>query len=282
VVGLVRSEEKGLFLLQNEIEIAVGDLLHPESYLAAAKHAQVMIHCAADYADYGNVDKAAVATLIQASKETTGKKLFIYTSGILVYPDSPNRVVDEDDATQEAGWVVGERVKNERAVLDSTDCFGVVLRPAFVFGKKSAHFVHYFDQAAKGKVVVIGSRTVGWSHIHLDDLIDGYVRLAEGNPVLLAGHVFNFSDGSRYTNVQIAQRFAQVAGFKGEIEVDEKKGREFSNKTVFVDNQKAQRMLGWRPKHKLLLDDAATLYRAWMYKNPDCKKQETTENKKNS
>jgi len=164
------------------------------------------------------------------------------------------------------GWVVSERVQYEQEILKNESIFGVVVRPAFVFGKKSRHFIHYFDQAKKGKVVVAGSHDIGWSEIHIDDLIDGYLIITESPPYRVGSQIFNFSDGSRFSNVQIAQKFATVAGFNGTIEVDEKLGREFSNKTIYVDNQKAQRILGWRPRHKLLLDQVELLYRTWLAK----------------
>jgi nucleoside-diphosphate-sugar epimerase len=268
VIGLVRSKEKGAFLLQNEIDVVVGDLLKPETYLAAAQQAEVLIHAAADYGNYGAVDKTAIATLIESSFKSKKRKLLIFTSGILVYPNSPNKVLDEEDATQTKGWLVSERVPFEQEILTSTHIYGVVVRPAFVFGKKSTHFAHYFEQAKKGKVVVAGSKDVGWSEVHIDDLVDGYLRIVESVPLSVGGQIFNFADGSRNPNLLIAQRFAQFAGYEGTVEVDEKLAREFSNKTVFVDSRKAQRMLGWRPKHKLLLDQVEVLYRTWLAKNP--------------
>jgi len=203
------------------------------------------------------------------------KKLFIYTSGILVYPNSQSHAYEEEDSTQLKGWVIGDRVQYEQDVINSQHVYGVVVRPAFVFGKKSHNFVYYFDQATKGKVVVAGSKDVGWSEIHIDDLVDGYLRIVESPVSIVTGQIFNFADDSRYTNVQIAERFAKVAGYKGTIEVDEKLGREFSNKTVYVDCRKAQRLLSWRPRHKLLLDQAEVLYRSWLA-NPNRKSQFTS------
>jgi len=273
VVGLVRSKEKAQTLLENEIDVVIGDLLKPDSYINAAQEAEVLIHTAADYGNYGAVDKSALSTLITASANSKKKKMLIFTSGILVYPHSPNRVLDEEDEPQTKGWLVSERVPFEQIVVKSDKVFGVVIRPAFVFGRKSNHFIQYFEQAKKGKIVIAGPKDIGWSQIHIDDLIDGYLRIAESSPSNVAGHIFNLADSSRYTNAMIAQRFASVAGYQGNIEVDEKLAREFSNKVVFVESQKAQRLLGWRPRHRLLLDQAELLYRSWLAKNPT---QETT------
>jgi len=278
VVALVRSSEKAALLLENEIECVIGDLLKPDTFLSAAISAQVLIHTAADYGNYGAVDKSTLSTLITASTKSKKKKMLIFTSGVLVYPHTPDRVLEEEDDTQSKGWLVSERTVFEQEVIKSDAVYGVVLRPAFVFGKKSSHFTQFFEQAKKGKVVVAGSKDIGWSEIHIDDLADGYVKIAEASPLVVSGQIFNFADSSRYTNGQIAHKFSRVAGFTGAIESDEKLAREFSNKTVYVESLKAQRLLGWRPKHRLLLDQVETLYRTWLVKNP--KYQNTKENSK--
>jgi len=279
VVALVRSSEKAALLLENEIECVIGDLLKPDTYLSAAMSAQVLVHTAADYGNYGAVDKSTLSTLMTASTKSKKKKMLIFTSGVLVYPHTPDRALEEEDDTQSKGWLVSERTVFEQEVIKSDVVYGVVLRPSFVFGKKSSHFTQFFEQAKKGKVVVAGSKDIGWSEIHIDDLADGYVKIAEASPTVVSGQIFNFADASRYNNGQIAQKFARVAGFTGVIESDEKLAREFSNKTVYVESHKAQRLLGWRPKHRLLLDQVETLYRTWLAKNTKYQTKETAKDK---
>jgi len=85
VVGLVRSKEKGSLLLENEIDIVIGDLQKPDTYFDAAKRADVLIHTAADYENYGEVDKLAVTTLIRSCVKSKKKKncyLHIRNTGI--------------------------------------------------------------------------------------------------------------------------------------------------------------------------------------------------------
>jgi len=259
VFGLVRDRQKAATLLQNEVHVVVGNLLDKNSYAQVASECEVVIHTAADFRD-PSMDKIAVTTLLAKNK------VFIYTSGILVYGHSTSKIFDENDLPQaDATGFLRERIMLEQQVITNPDIYGVVVRPSFVFGRKSRHFYPYFQQALQGRVIVSGPPHVSWSEIHIDDLVDFYVRVVEAAPSVVAGHIFNLADMSRYTNLQIATAFAAVAGFTGRVEIDEKSGFEHMNKTVLVDSSKAMRLLGWRAKHPLLLDPQglARLFTSW-------------------
>jgi nucleoside-diphosphate-sugar epimerase len=93
---------------------------------------------------------------------------------------------------------------------------------------------------------------------------------------VVAGQIFNFSDDSRNTNLQIAKAFAKAAGytgnshstvttkiFAGEVLVNENGGFPHSQKTVIVDSRKSTRLLGWTPDHLGLLDEADLYFQTW-------------------
>jgi len=153
------------------------------------------------------------------------------------------------------------RHQNEREVIYSDIVNGVVLRPAFVYGGRSSHFVGFFKGAQSGSITVEGPDTI-WSEIHIHDLADAYLKIGEAAPGVVGGQIFNIADDSRNTNRAIAIRFAQVAGYKGEIK-EAPLANPFLGKTSIVDYRKATRLVGWIPKHKPLLDDAETLYKSW-------------------
>jgi len=267
VYGLVRNPEKAHVLSQNEVNIVVGNVLDKASYISVAKQCEVLVHAACDYNNYQQVDSAAISGLLEASVDDHGsgtKKLFIYTSGILVYPPCVNgKPWNENDPPMTSGFLVADRVVNERAILKRTDIYGVVVRPAFVFGKKSRHFVNFFHDALIENKITVQNPYISWSQIHIDDLVEFYVRLIDTPHSVVASQVFNIADQSRNTNLQIAKKFAQIAAFKGEIELDEKNVSEFRSKTVVVDNTKAMMYVGWKPRHKLMLDEADIHFNSW-------------------
>jgi len=247
----------------NEVNVVVGDLGIPETYLALCQKCDAIIHCASDYSNYDFIDSTAVNTFIKSASGVYPKKIVIYTSGILVLPNDPSRIMDETEPTHAQG-ILKNRPSYEQQILTSKELIGVVVRPAYVFGKKSTHFVNYFGQAQKGRVVVKGNPDIIWSQVHIDDLVDGYIRILHSSPGIIDGQVFHFSDSSRYNNLQIATVFSKAAGFTGIVEVDEKGGLEYSQKTVMVDSRKANHLLGWFPQHLLLLDEVDLYYRSWM------------------
>jgi len=267
VYGLVRSVEKGRELALNEVHVVVGDATTPETYQEVARKCSVLIHTAASYTDFDNVDTTTLNTLLHTSSSAS-KKVLIWTSGVLVYPGS-DRVLTEEDPTLSgvSDPVMTPRIRNEGTVLHSSEVYGVVVRPSFVFGGKRGNFYDYFRQAQAGKVVVSGRPDIIWSEVHIDDLVDGYVRIVQAAPSVVGGQILNFADSSRNTNYAIAKAFARTAGYTGEIEsgapnvypIPEK----IIMKTVIVSNEKPRRLLGWIPRHPLLLDDVEVYYNLW-------------------
>ncbi len=88
-------------------------------------------------------------------------------------------------------------------MLSATDFCGIVIRPAFVFGRRSAHFVPYFAAAHSTGKIKVAMPHVTWSELHIDDLVELYVRVCEAPHALVRGQIFNAADSSRNTNLQV-------------------------------------------------------------------------------
>lgn len=266
VYGLVRSEEKGKNLLINEVNVVVGDISKPETYKEVASKCGVLIHTAFDFTNFGPTDEIATNALMDAAKH--GKKLFIYTSGILVCPPSDTKdglkVWDEDEPTDpNVHPILKGRTVLEQRVINNRDIHGVVIRPSFVYGKKGTYPGAHFKQALEGKVVLKAKPSLIHSQVHIDDTANAYVKVVEASPNVVGGHIFNIGDDSRTTDLQIVTAAARATGFKGEIEIDEKSAFDFINKSVLVSSRKATRILGWTPLHLGGIDDIDTIYRSW-------------------
>jgi len=221
VHALVRNAEKAKDLVLNEVNVHVGDLMKGETWKHIAQKCNVLIHAAADYTAFEASDAYVTDTFLELGKENPKTKTVIYTSGILVYPDSLECKNEDDPVDPNPFIMIKNRAPREVQVTQNKDVHGVVIRPGFVFGKKMAHFVPHFKQALDGKVVVDGRPNITWSEVHIDDLADAYVKVVEAAPTVVGGQIFNIVDGSRYSNLEIATKFARVAGFKGEIIISE-------------------------------------------------------------
>ena len=82
-------------------------------------------------------------------------------------------------------WYLSHKVHLHSNQIPKSDVIGTVIRPAYVFGKRSKHFYPYFKQALEGKVVVQGNPNIIWSEVHIDDLIAGYIKIIQGIPALM-------------------------------------------------------------------------------------------------
>jgi len=260
-------------LAEAEVVVIEGDIQSPEKFSHHVKEASVLIHAAADYTAFDKIDSQAIDLFYEGVKQSSpnlGKKLVIYTSGILVYPASNISFSTEDTPLDESiGFLAGRRGVEQR-VLKSQDAHGVVIRPGYVYGKRDVRvFYQFFDQASKGEEVYTTTNPgVGWSHIHVDDLAEAYVRVVDAPRAAVSGHVFNATDDSRTTNEEVAREFAKLASTAGSdkpIVVGSKpeKGWPIANRSVYASSRKLTRLTGWYPKHVGLLAEAELYHTHW-------------------
>ncbi len=269
VWGLTRTEEKARRLAQQEIEPVVGELGDPKTYADVAAECAVLVHAAFEYSANGVAkDKKAIETLIEAGRRGAKPKTLIFTSGAWVHGDTGDRMVDETtplDPIKLVAW----RPAQEQLVLEASGVRGLVIRPGCVYGGPGGLTAPWFADASAGKApTVVGDGRSRWTMVHGDDLADAYLRVGESG---LGGEVFDISDRSRATVLEMATAAACAAGYRGEIrpvplaEVAKTMG-DFAEALALnqhVDARKAVRRLGWQPRHGGFLDEVDLYYRAW-------------------
>jgi nucleoside-diphosphate-sugar epimerase len=269
VWGLVRDDGSGRALQAAEIEPVVGRLEDPESYMRVAEECSVVVHCASDQkAGVVGPDRAAVDAFLRAAVRGARPKTIVFTSGAWVYGSTGDELVDETTPLQPIR-LVAWRPAHEQLILDSRTARGIVVRPGCVYGGPGGLTGMWFEAASSGGPVrVVGDGRNRWTMVHVDDLAEGYVRLAES---AASGEVFNLTDRSRSTVAEMAEAAARVAGHRGPIEfvpVAEASRTmgdfaEALGLDQHVDSRKAARLLGWQPKHGGFVDEAATYFASW-------------------
>jgi len=186
----------------------------------------------------------------------------------MCYTEQPNKILTEEDQTLTKGWLLEERYINEQKVLHSSFVHGCVIRPAWVFGKRSKHFIQYFLQTlSKPSTITVTHPNRSYSEVHIDDLVQFYVLACEcqSPETLIQSQIYNVSDTSHYTNMEIARAFTTSMNWNGQLvpedECEEGKSElwKFQNRTVIVGSTKAEKMLGFKCKHKLMLNDVEIL-----------------------
>lgn len=261
VWGLVRDERKAGRLMCDEIVPLNGSIDDPGSYAALAEHCSVLVHCAADMGpNWASIDRKVIETFIGAAHRSGQRKRVLYTSGAWVYGNT-NGLADETSSLQPPS-VVQWRPEHERMVLEASGIHGLVVRPGCVYGKRAGLTAAWFKTARDGHLTMVGDGKNHWTMVHVDDLADGYLRLAESG---LSGEIFNFTDRSRHTVLEMAEAVARITGYHGDIRTVQPTEPLMQAMALdqHVDSRKAVRLLGWQPRHGGFVDDVEKYYLAW-------------------
>lgn len=269
VWGLVRSEEKARLLRQHEIHPFVGTLQQASAWQSKASECSVLIHAAADFkGDTLAIDRDAAEKLLAIGKTGARSKTLIYTSGVWVYGNTKGALVDETTPLSPTK-LVANRPMMEELVLNSTEVKGLVIRPGCVYGKQGGLPGLWFASATKEKSAqVIGDGSNRWAIVHVDDLADAYLRVAESG---LKGEIFNVTDRSRATVAEMASAAAKAAGAQGQVtRIPLAKAAETMGDFAecfaldqHVDSRKAVSLLGWQPRHGGFVDEVQTYFESW-------------------
>jgi nucleoside-diphosphate-sugar epimerase len=267
VEGLVRNQEAAAKVLQLGATPVPGDLQSFDVLAAAASRADVILHLAyihdfsMDYSIVIDTEVKAVTALAEGSR---GKPL-ITTSGTAVVAPAPDGGETGEMAPINEGFVLGKRVRAERAVLDLAKRGAHVIAvrlPPYVYGRGGSFFVPMLmEQAAKHGVSAWVEGTVKrTSDVDVDDVARFYLAAAERAP---AGSLYNCTGETDVTTRQLAEAIGQALDVpaRGLPRADvETLWGPFLTGFVDYDNRassaKARRELGWRPqtKHGLLED----------------------------
>lgn len=269
VRGLVRSQEKGDALLPHEIEPVIGDLKDPDTYKQEIENSEVLVHTAFDYSGGGiDTDRLTIDTLLKGAAFVKLPKTFIYTSGVWVYGSTQGVRVDESYPPKPIGLTEG-RIKHEGVVLNeaSEHLKTVVVRPGCVYGRSGGLTGLWFRSASEGKLERIGGGDIHWSLIHVDDLAQAYVLIAEKE---LTGMVLNVCDDSSYTVRQMTDAIAKITPSKGITELTEKEALDQFGVlsqglqiNLLASSERLKRLTGWRPYHPPFLEGLQQYYHAW-------------------
>jgi len=254
VTALSRSDESSAKLKELQVKAHRGELAKPETFVDAAKQADIIIHTAATRdANFAKNDEAAVAALLDAIKGSN--KTFIYTSGTWVLGNTGN-VIATENSPYNAPTPVQFRTEVEKTVLAAVKngTRAIVLRPALVYGHNGGLLEQIFVRAAdRGEVQQIGPGENSWTFVDVDDLADLYALIVEKG---VAGQIYHGAHGAPVKVKDFAEQVAKAYGLAGKIKTvpveEARQGLGFIADALTLDNQidaaKTKRDLGWQPR----------------------------------
>ena len=202
VIALVRDASRGRWLQSTRIELAVGDLRHPESYVSRVSDVDAVIHAAHEklrgrwtrrrIAAVKHTDRIATRAIASACL-AQGKRL-IYTSGAMAHASHGDAWIDERTKLNPVLAAKGhaEMVEELTQAHRKEGLDAVIVTPGFVYGNGGL-LSEMVTLLHNRQYRIIDSGDNFWSFVHADDLGAGYVLALERGR---AGSNYFFSDGT--------------------------------------------------------------------------------------
>ena len=271
VYGMTRDDSKprAKELQKHEVQIAQGDIKHPETYRKHLENSDAVIHAMMDFEDPQEADYKLFETLRQVAEATRRDRLFVYTTGCSIYGKRPERIMDENTpANPDHALAFRMDMEQELLAMPIPQCRKVILRPGFMYGLdgKSSITGMWFGMGEQGKAIYRGDRDKGWSWVHVNDLAKAYVLVAEKG-IELDGEIFCIANEQRFKCLEIMQACLQATGYQGEISFAEPSEDDVTStwfdQNEFITSQKARYLLGWIPNHLGVIDEIETYYASW-------------------
>jgi acetylornithine/succinyldiaminopimelate/putrescine aminotransferase/nucleoside-diphosphate-sugar epimerase len=298
---LVRAASDTELLEQLDVELAVGDLTSARSLARAANGCRYVFHCGALVSDWATAQEIArinvegTRNLLAASLDASVQR-FVHFSSTDVYGYPGGAAIDETHTARRfRNWYAQTKLHAEAEVRQVAQAHGVetvILRPATVYGPRSADVVGEIARAIRGGHMMLVDRGRSVAGLcYIDNLVDAAV-LAVGHDAA-PGHAFNVTDGLDVTWKQFTDgiahglgcpqvRFSMPYSIASGIGFSLEHGYRALRRTTRLrtppllsrqavqmlgidqdfSNRKAREMLGWQPRVNYATGLDATL--AWL------------------
>ena len=259
VAALVRSDGSSATVRELGAEAVHGSLTSLDVIELATREHDATIHLAGPKSPD---DVAADAALLEMMKTVApGDHVFVYTSGVWVYGDRGDAVVDEDaplKPIQLVAWRAEHEVQALAAAAKGVRV--VVIRPGVVYGDGGGIVGMLMASAVPGPVKIVGNGANRWPTVRVDALAELYVVAVEQS----AAHgIYDAVAGASVPYVDIARAASRAAGGDGSIEhLTEENARAMMGPfaealaiDLNVSGAKARNQLGWNPHRPTVLEE---------------------------
>jgi nucleoside-diphosphate-sugar epimerase len=265
VIGLVRSAPKAQQVQALGLEAVAGTLDDAALLARLACEADAVIH-AAD-ADHGGAVESMLAALAGSGKA------FVHTSGSSIVGDQAwgersEKTYDDETQFEPGPGRVARVAVNHRVLAAARDGVrAAVVSPSLIYGtgrgahRESIQVPRLIALARKSGIARhIGRGENLWSNVHIDDLVDLYLRILEHAPAGASYYAENGETSMR----RVCEAISRALGYGGRTQpmTREQAVAEFgeapaaytygSNSRVRATRARSE--LGWSPRHDALLD----------------------------
>lgn len=206
---------------------------------------------------------------------------FVFASTLLVHASaSPGHKIDEDSPLDPKLPYRESKIKTEQLIREQRgEIPGVLVRPAGVYDDRChapflAHQIARIFERKLNSHFYPGRLDTGQPYLHLDDLCDALVRIVERRkelppelPLLvgetespsfaeLQDEIGSALHGEKWRTWKIPQKLARLGATLEDKVFDEDPFIkpwmvDISSDHYEIDNSRARKLLGWKPKHSL-------------------------------
>lgn len=246
VRALVRDASRAADLRRDHIELATGDLLEPQSLVAAVREVDAVVHCAAFFRGATAEQAHAVNDLgtqhLANAARAAAVKRFVFTSTGLVYGPNGGRVAREDDACEPLDGYPKSKLAAERFLLGLDGLDVRIVRLPFVYGDGDPHI----EEAIPMMRGFPPAQRMSIAH-HADVAQAVALVLAAASP---AHRIYNVTDDE-------APSLATVFASAGEPPPDGSNAERARAFDAVMDGRRIREELGFKPKFPRLADAIA-------------------------
>lgn len=236
VYGLVRhvsrTEVNQLGAAAEKIRFVEGDLgeYHSVRSAIASTSPSAVIHLGAltpvrhSYEDpfpYAKINFEGTMNVAHAILEISPSTRMIAASTAEVYGEQPHEPTPEDAKFNPSSPYAVSKAAADSYLRMAMKIYGLkatIMRCNNTYGRigERGFFVEYaVSSMLADKTVYVGAPDHVRDYMYVDDHVDAYVRALERKEVI--GQVFNVSPGNPIANLALAEKIAELLGFKGSI-----------------------------------------------------------------
>ena len=265
---------------KEKINVIAGDIKDGDAMRWAAKDMDIIFHLAAlipiPYSyihPRESIETNIVGTLnvLLAAKENNVERI-IHTSTSETYGTAQYVPIDEKHPLHGQSPYSASKIGADKIAESFFLSYGLpvaTLRPFNTYGpRQSARAVipTIITQALTMKKVFLGSRHPTRDLTYVSDTVESFIKIAEADDRVL-GEVINIGSNFEISIADLAKKIVSLIDDTIPIKFDEKRVRPEKSEVerLWVDNTKAKKMLGWKPK--VLLDDGLKSTIEWISEN---------------